>query len=151
MCESVADACNKLRAMLLRAQQRLPGCEKEAAEPLRSALTMAREHAIRVNSVVSSFTLYANVLRRVKVFFDEHSMNSQLRKKGPENIWPRRSFYALDSGVPVELSSFSHIFMEKIYSFGFYMSTLYSRPHQAAHRPNVALIHVSNNLPDRCQ
>lgn len=43
VCESAADACSKLRATLLRAQQRQSGCEKEAAEPLRSALTLARE------------------------------------------------------------------------------------------------------------
>lgn len=43
VCESAADACSKLRASLLRTQQRQPGCEKEAAEPLRSALTPARE------------------------------------------------------------------------------------------------------------
>lgn len=44
----------------------------DAGEPLRSALTLAiKEQTISVKHVFSAFTLYANVLRRVKVPFDE--------------------------------------------------------------------------------
>lgn len=44
----------------------------DAGEPLRSALTLTiKEQTISVKHVFSAFTLYANVLRRVKVPFDE--------------------------------------------------------------------------------
>lgn len=80
VCESAADACSKLRATLLRAQQRQPGLSKGGGRSHEVCINPGeREHAIRVNCVVSSFTLYANVFRRIEsvFFFDEHSTNSQ--------------------------------------------------------------------------
>lgn len=44
----------------------------DVGEPLGSALTLTiKEQTISVKHVFSAFTLYANVLRRVKVPFDE--------------------------------------------------------------------------------
>lgn len=44
----------------------------DAGEPPGSALTLTiKEQTISVKHVFSGFTLYANVLRRVKVPFDE--------------------------------------------------------------------------------
>lgn len=49
----------------------------DAGEPLRSALTLTiKEQTISVKHVFSAFTLYANVLRRVKVSFDEAQQES---------------------------------------------------------------------------
>lgn len=46
--------------------------KRDAGEPPRTALTLTiKEQTISVKHVFSAFTLYANVLRRVKVSFDE--------------------------------------------------------------------------------
>lgn len=65
----------------------------DAGGPLRSALTLTiKEHTISVKHVFSAFTLYANVLRRVKVPFDEaqqefirKSIHWNLSKKRPKD------------------------------------------------------------------
>lgn len=46
--------------------------KRDVGEPLRIALTLTiKEQTISVKHVFSAFTLYANVLKRVKVPFDE--------------------------------------------------------------------------------
>lgn len=94
VCESAADACSKLRATLLRAQQKQPGCEKEAAEPLRSALTLARE---RESTQLEWIVLFLPSLCMQmcsggwKCFFGGTQHELSVEIKGPENIWSRKS------------------------------------------------------------
>lgn len=46
--------------------------KRDVGEPLKIALTLTiKEQTISVKHVFSAFTLYANVLKRVKVPFDE--------------------------------------------------------------------------------
>lgn len=69
--------------------------KEDAGEPLRSALTlMIKEQTISVKHVFSAFTLYANVVRRVKVPFDE-AQHDSIRRGLPlgqeDRIKPRAS------------------------------------------------------------
>lgn len=62
----------------------------DAGEPLRSALSLTiKEQTISVKRVFSAFTLYANVLRRVKVPFDE-AQQEFIRKSSHWNLPKKR-------------------------------------------------------------